>query len=57
MPEHAPLDTVLAEAVYALNRALREFSMDSADHTVLTVCRDYVWDIRKSHNPDLTGWP
>lgn len=53
MPEHITLDTALAEAMYALNRAITEFSHDAADHQRLTVARNLVWDTRKAHNPLL----
>lgn len=52
MPEHITLDTALAEALYALNRAITGFSHDAATHQRLEQARDLVWDLRVDLTPE-----
>lgn len=53
MPEHITLDTALAEAQYALNRALTGFVIGVGDRDLLSRARDVVCAVREHNNPDF----
>lgn len=55
MPEYATLDTELAEAQYALNRAMGRMLSDDYGYADLLVARDLVWSHRQYLNPELRG--
>lgn len=57
MPEHITLDTALAEAEYALDKALREFVHDCDDDRLLIDAREDIRAVRMRHNPALPPWP
>lgn len=55
MPTVTSLDEELAEAQYALNRALTKLDPEFVGHQGLVVARDHVWSLRQRLNPDLRG--